>query len=296
MPIPVRRRGPYPAAQKGARDAQLCPVSAQTMSPSYRLAFQDNEFLLRDDCRPMRLELEFLKTEVMLLEKKIESTIVIFGSSRIPDPETAEKRLEAARSALEENPSDPQLERALARAGRIRDNSRYYEEARRLAHLISESCQRDETLTHVVATGGGPGIMEAANRGAHETGADTIGLNIVLPHEQAPNPYITPDLSFQFHYFALRKMHFLMRARALVVFPGGLGTLDELFETLTLVQTRKIEAIPILLFGRDYWERIIRFDLLVEEGTISPEDPNLVRYVETAEEAWEIIRRENGIP
>jgi uncharacterized protein (TIGR00730 family) len=182
------------------------------------------------------------------------------------------------------------LVKKLEKAKRALASSRYYEEARTLARLISESCQCSDKATHVVTTGGGPGIMEAANRGAHDAKAKSIGFNIVLPYEQAPNPYITPDLSFQFHYFAVRKMHFLMRARALVVFPGGFGTMDELFETMTLVQTRKIEPIPILLFGKGFWQRTIDFDALVEEGTISPEDLNLFHYVETAEEAWEFLK------
>jgi uncharacterized protein (TIGR00730 family) len=290
-----KRSGPYPAALEGAKAALLFTVSPQTASPSYKLAFQDNEFLLRDDCRPVRLQLEFLKPELILQEHRIESTIVVLGSSRIPDPETAEKDLEAARGEAERDPSNPSLRRKFERARRVLRNSRYYVEARKLARIVSEQSQSSERADYVITTGGGPGIMEAANRGAWDGGAKNIGLNIVLPHEQAPNPYITPDLSFQFHYFALRKMHFVMRAKALVAFPGGYGTFDELFEALVLVQTHKIKPIPILLFGKEFWQRVIRFDLLVEEGTISDAETRLFKYVETAEEAWDYIRRANNL-
>jgi hypothetical protein len=287
--------GPYPKAYEGAKEAQQVVDSPQTRSPSYKLAFQDGEFLLRDECRPVRLQLELLKPELMLHEQKIESTIVIFGSARIPEPESARKRFEDAQAEAVKKPADPKLIKELEKARRILENSKYYQEARNLARLISSNCQGPQKLTHVIITGGGPGIMEAANRGAHDVHAKSIGLNIVLPFEQNPNPYITPELSFQFHYFALRKMHFLMRAKGLVAFPGGFGTLDELFETLTLVQTHKIDLIPILLFGKEFWQSIIRFDLLVEEGTIAQEDLALFHYVETAEEAWEIIKKVNGI-
>jgi uncharacterized protein (TIGR00730 family) len=289
------RRGPYPAAHEGAKAALLFVESPQTRSPSYKLAFQDNEFLLRDDCRSVRLQLEFLKTELILQEHHIESTIVVFGSARIPDPETAKRNFDAAFREAEENPSNFSLKRKLETARRILGNSRYYDEARKLARMVSANSQSSGRAECVVTTGGGPGIMEAANRGADDAGTKSIGLNIVLPQEQAPNPYITPDLSFQFHYFALRKMHFLMRAKALVAFPGGYGTLDELFETLVLVQTRKIKPIPILLFGKEFWERVIRFDLLVEEGTISEEDTKIFKFVETAKEAWDHIRQANNL-
>jgi hypothetical protein len=287
--------GPYPKAKEGAKAARLFVDSLQTRSPSYKLAFQDNEFLLRDECRPVRLQLELLKPELMLQEQKIESTIVIFGSARIPEPETAQKSFEALQAQVDKYPADLQKKTELEKARRVLANSKYYQEARTLARLISVHCQGPNKLTHVIMTGGGPGIMEAANRGAHDADAKSIGLNIVLPFEQNPNPYMTPELSFQFHYFALRKMHFLMRAKGLVAFPGGFGTLDELFETLTLVQTRKIDLIPILLFGKEFWQRILKFDVLVEEGVISQEDLNLFHYVETAEEAWAIIRKANGI-
>ena len=284
------KRGPYPRAGEGARDARFHVESPQTESPSYKLAFQDEDFLLKDELRPVRLQLELLKPELIQIKKGIESTIVIFGGSRVPDPESAKRQLESIQIQAAMNPSDSVLAKKLETAQRALANSRYYEEARTLTRLISESCQCSDKATYVVTTGGGPGIMEAANRGAHDANAKSIGLNIVLPYEQAPNPYITPDLSFQFHYFAVRKMHFLMRARALVVFPGGFGTMDELFETLTLVQTHKIEPMPILLFGKNFWQRIINFEALVDENTISPEDLELFHYVETAEEAWDFLK------
>jgi uncharacterized protein (TIGR00730 family) len=250
------------------------------------MAFQDLDFLLRDELRPVRLQLEVLKPELILQEQHIESTVVVFGSARLPDPETAESKLVSAQAEYAKNNDDPLLAKKVDVARKALENSRYYDEARKLGHLISINTGKDKL---VVVTGGGPGIMEAANRGAHEAGIPSIGMNITLPHEQAPNEYITPDLNFQFHYFAIRKMHLLMRAKSLVAFPGGFGTLDELFETLTLIQTGKVQPIPVLLFGRAFWERIINFEALVDEGTISAEDLDLFVYVETAEEAWKII-------
>ncbi|MBM4349345.1 MAG: TIGR00730 family Rossman fold protein [Deltaproteobacteria bacterium] len=282
---------PFPSALEDARAAELCVPSSQTLSPSYRLAYMDHDFLLRDELRPIRLQLELLKPELILQEHQIESTIVIFGGSRIPEPKVARKLLAEAESVAAKNPGDQTLLRKARIAGRIAETSRYYEEARKLASLISTAAQTRDNSKEVLVTGGGPGIMEAGNRGACEAGAESIGLNIVLPFEQKPNEYITPELCFQFHYFAIRKMHFLMRARALVVFPGGFGTLDEFFETLTLIQTKKIKPIPVLVFGREFWERIINFEALVEEGAISPEDIELFQYVETAEEAWDMISR-----
>jgi uncharacterized protein (TIGR00730 family) len=281
----------FASAQEDARAAQLCSKSPQTLSSAYRLAYADQDFLLKDELRPVRLQLELLKPELILNEHCIEGTIVIFGGARIPEPATAKERLAVAEDACKENPDDHRLRAEVNKARRLAERSRYYDEARRLAFLISRANKAAADFNWIVVTGGGPGIMEAANRGAHDAGVESIGLNIVLPHEQKPNEYITPELCFQFHYFAIRKMHFLMRARALVVFPGGYGTLDELFETLTLIQTRKIKSFPVLIFGKAFWERIIHFDALVEEGTIAPEDVDLFTYVETAEEAWEIIAR-----
>jgi len=278
------------SALDDAQSAYLHVDSAQCRSSSYRLAYQDQEFLLRDELRPVRLQLELLKPELILQENHIESTVVIFGSARIPDPETAEAQLVSAEAQCRRNKNDALFKEKVAISRRAVANSRYYAEARKLGGLISSNTGKDKM---VVITGGGAGIMEAANRGAHEAGIPSIGMNIVLPYEQAPNPYITPELSFQFHYVAIRKMHLLMRAKALVAFPGGVGTLDELFETLTLVQTQKDSPIPILLFGREFWERVINFKALVEEGTISPKDLELFQYVETADDAWEIISRVN---
>ena len=279
------------SAHDDAQAALLHVDSPHTRSSSYRLAYQDEEFILRDELRPVRLQLELLKPELILQENHIESTVVVFGSARITESETAQARLVSAEAEYRKNKNDNALKQKVNIARRALANSKYYEEARKLGSLISSNTGKDML---VVITGGGPGIMEAANRGAHEAGIPSIGMNIVLPFEQAPNPYITPELTFQFHYFAVRKMHLLMRAKALVAFPGGYGTLDELFETLTLVQTQKVNAIPILLFGRGFWERVINFNALVEEGTISPEDLDLFQFVETAEDAWNIISQVNG--
>ncbi len=286
------KKSPFPSAHDAAKSAQLHIDSPQCRSASYRLAFQDPDLLLRDELRPVRLQLEVLKPELVLQEQHIESTVVVYGSARIPDPETAESRLVSAQAEYAKNNQDPGLKKKVDAARKALENSRYYDEARKLGHLISSNTGKDKL---VVITGGGPGIMEAANRGAHEAGIPSIGMNITLPHEQAPNPYITPDLNFQFHYFAIRKMHLLMRAKSLVAFPGGFGTLDELFETLTLIQTHKVERIPVLLFGQAFWERVINFNALVEEGTISAEDLDLFVYVETAEEAWELISEANDL-
>jgi len=281
-----RRRSPFTSAHEEAAVKRPCDDVPQCRSASYQLAFQDPPFLLREELRPVRLQLEVLKPELILQEQHIESTVVVFGSARIPDPETAESKLVSAQAEYAKNNDDTLLAKKVAAARKALENSRYYDEARKLGNLISINTGKDKL---VVVTGGGPGIMEAANRGAHEAGIPSIGMNITLPHEQAPNAYITPDLNFQFHYFAIRKMHLLMRAKSLVAFPGGFGTFDELFETLTLIQTRKVKPIPVLLFGQAFWERIINFEALVEEGTISADDLDLFVYVETAEEAWEVI-------
>lgn len=289
------KRKLFPTAQEDAAVTRSVVSTPQTESPAYRLAFLDDDFILQPLLRPVRLQLELLKPEMLMVQNNIESTVVIYGSARLKDRETALKELNAAQSAAEQQPENPQLQRRLKQAQRALKSSRYYEEARKLASVISQNCQCGDKNTHVVITGGGPGIMEAANRGAHEAQAKSIGLNIVLPHEQAPNPYIPPELCFQFHYFAVRKMHFLIRARALIAFPGGFGTLDELFETLTLIQTGKIKPMPVLLFGRDFWQRVINFEALVEEGNISPHDLDIFTYVETAEEAWKIIAKFDGL-
>ena len=250
---------------------------------AYRLAFADPEFLLRREARGVRMQLEMLKPDLEQSALGIENTVVVFGSARFMAPEDAQAALGKAQASGNAD--------ALALAERHVRNAHHYEQARLFAREVvkySETKAPKDRL--IIATGGGPGIMEAANRGAHELGAQSVGLNIALPHEQYPNPYITPNLCFKFHYFALRKMHFMMRAKALVAFPGGFGTLDELFEVITLVQTKKAKPVPIVLFGTDYWKRLINFDVLVEEGAISPEDLNLFEYCDDPVEAWEFIR------
>ncbi len=273
-----------PAGQEAA--ALKTPPRYDGPESSYQLAFADNEFLLRPELRPVRMQLELLKPELVQQEQGIEHTIVIFGSARIPAPEDAREHLAQAQAAGHAQ--------AVAQAQQRLAMSRYYDEARRFAAIVTERSRALATPI-VVCTGGGPGIMEAGNRGAFEQGGKSLGLNIVLPHEQAPNPYITPELCFQFHYFALRKMHFLMRSVALVCFPGGFGTLDELFETMTLIQTGKCRRRPILLFGREFWTKLINFDWLVETGMISPDDVHLFRFVESAEEAWQILATDYGL-
>jgi uncharacterized protein (TIGR00730 family) len=266
----------YKAEQEASfADAQR-HQTPQTQNASYRLAFRDTDFMLRDELRPVRFQLELLKPEMLLEEAGIGSTLVMYGSARIPSPE----HVDAVRATAATPERKAVVERLVAK-------SKYYEEARKLAQIASKCALVEKGMRQfVVCSGGGPSIMEAANRGAAEVGAETIGLNITLPHEQAPNPYVTPELSFQFHYFALRKMHFLLRARAVAVFPGGFGTLDEFMELVTLIQTGKMKPIPILLYGREYWNRVINFTAMAEEGVINPNDPDLFTWCETAEEGW----------
>ena len=272
----LNRRRFYKAEQEASFVEAHAKSTPQTRDPAYKLAFRDTDFLLREELRPVRFQLELLKCEMLLEEAGIGSTLVCYGSARIPSPEMAEAALAAA--------TTPERK---AVTERLVANSKYYEQARRLGHIAS-SCGIAENgmRQFVVCSGGGPSIMEAANRGAVEAGAETIGLNIVLPHEQAPNQYVTPHLAFQFHYFALRKMHFLLRAKAVAVFPGGFGTLDEFMELLTLVQTGKMKPIPILLFGKEFWNKVINFDALAEEGVVNADDLKLFSWVETAEDAW----------
>ena len=274
----------FPTAQQEAT-VQTPPARYDGPGSAYKLAFTDTEFLLREELRPVRMQLELLKPELVQSEQRIESTIVIFGSARIVPSDVAQRLVADAQAA-----QDPT---ALRMAEMHLLMARYYDEARRFATLVTEKSRTLATPIYVV-TGGGPGIMEAGNRGAYEAGGKSIGLNIVLPHEQAPNPYITPELCFQFHYFGLRKMHFLMRSIGLVCFPGGFGTLDEMFEALTLIQTGKCRRRPVLLFGREFWTRLVNFELLVDTGMISPMDLELFRFVETAEEAWEILEAHYG--
>jgi uncharacterized protein (TIGR00730 family) len=264
-------------------------------SPSYRLAEYDVDFLRRKENRPLRMQLELLKTETLLRDHQIDSTVVVFGGTQIVPREQAEAVLREARLNAGKSPHDRRIARALQRAERILAKSRFYDEAREFSRLVSSFEPADGQRKMVVMTGGGPGIMEAANRGAFEVGAKSVGLNIDLPHEQEPNHYITPELCFQFHYFAMRKFHFILRAAALVVFPGGFGSLDELFETLCLRQTRRMQQIPVILYCREYWDSIISFQHLADEGVIDDEDLKLINYAETPQEAWAIITRFHGL-
>lgn len=267
MNQPEDRAYPFPHSTEDVMRADVQPDTEQTCSSSYRLAFTDRDFLLREELRPVRLQLELLKPQMLMDEAGIESTVVMFGGARIPAPADA----------------------ASARTPTLARLSHYYDEARDFARLMTKRSMRSDGRDFVICTGGGPGVMEAGNLGARDAGGKSIGLGIVLPHEQAPNRYVSPDLCFNFHYFAIRKMHFLMRARAIVVFPGGFGTLDELFETLTLIQTGRMDRLPMLLFGREFWEGIINWQALANAGTISDEDLDLFHYVETADEAVQII-------
>lgn len=280
---------PYCIFPTAAEDLKHACQSDSTEN-SYRLAYSDEQFLLRDDLRAVRLQLEWLKPDLIQQEQGIESTVVIFGGARFVEPEEAHKKLQTAQQALSLSPQDEALQRAVAKANMLVSNSRYYDDARCLAKQITEKSLAHNGNEYVIVTGGGPGVMEAANRGAHDAGGKSIGLNIVLPFEQKPNPYITPELSFQFHYFALRKMHFLKRAVALVAYPGGFGTLDELFETLTLIQTKKIKPVPIILLGKSYWQRLIDFDFLVEQGAILERDLALFKIVDSAAQAWDALQ------
>ena len=271
----------FPTSKVDAQAAKHVPSSPQTESDAYKLAFQDTDFLLRPDLRPVRFQLELLKPELLLDEAKIRSTIVFYGSARIPAPDMADALVAAAHD-----------DRQRAVAERLKAKSHYYDVAYDLARLASRTPPgADGWRDFVVCSGGGPAIMEAANRGSVDEGRETIGLNIVLPHEQLPNRFVTPELSFQFHYFALRKMHFLLRARAVAVFPGGFGTFDEMFELLTLIQTGKVRPLPILLFGREFWNKVLDFQALVDEGVISANDLDIFHWCEDAGEAWDYVTR-----
>lgn len=277
------------------RSDQLPVLNQDGPSSSYIPADRDTEFLQRDELRSVRLGLELLKPELIQTEEGIGSTIVVFGSARIPEPSVAQRELQKAEAEAARKPEDPVCRQNLVIAKRHRDLSKFYEIAKEFGRLVSTTCQIDGHCDYVIMTGGGPGIMEAANRGAADANAKSIGLNITLPHEQHPNPYISPRLSFQFRYFAIRKMHFLLRAKALVAFPGGFGTLDELFETLTLLQTGKTTKVVVVLVGREFWDRLINWQLLVDCGLISSHDLELFHYAETAQEAWNIIVHHNGV-
>ena len=285
---PGRRQQPLPGHRpKSANEDPDAPSRLRAIleSPSYILPEQDIAFLARDETRGVRLQIEYIKPETLLQEHGIRGTVVVYGSTRILEPDAARRNVETARQTLETDPRDSILIRKLAVAERILAKSRYYEVAREFGRLVGSCCDSDGSRL-VIMTGGGPGMMEAANRGAFEVGAKSVGLNINLPHEQYPNPYITPELCFRFHYFALRKMHLLQRAKALVAFPGGFGTIDQLFEVLTLVQTRKIKPVPIVLVGEEYWRRAVDVEFLADEGTIDAEDRELFWFAETANEIW----------
>lgn len=269
----------FPTSKLDAEAAAHVPSIPQTESRAYKLAFQDMDFLLREDLRPVRFQLELLKPELFLNEARIASTFVFYGSARIPWPDMADAVIEAATNDEQRKAAE-----------RLKAKAHYVEVAQELARLASRCATDEDGMRHfVVCSGGGPSIMEGANRGAWQEGQESIGLNIVLPHEQLPNRFVTPELSFQFHYFALRKMHFLLRARAVAVFPGGFGTFDEFFELLTLIQTGKVRPLPILLFGREFWNRVVNFEALVEEGVIAPHDLDLIHWVEDADEAWDYV-------
>ena len=272
---PMEKNGWAPLAHsdEDLQRAKSVPDTEQTRAPAYRLACDDDDFMTRRELRAVRLQLELLKPEMILAERGIRSTVILFGGARIPEPGGPAW---AAKNEVQKQ--------------NLEANSRYYEEAREFARLCSRHSAASLYREFVIVTGGGPGVMEAGNRGAADVGAPTIGLNIVLPHEQAPNPYVTPELCFNFHYFAIRKMHFIMRAKAVAIFPGGFGTMDEFFETLTLIQTGRMERVPVILFGRSFWERAIDLDFLAEQGTISPGDQEIIDYADTAAEAWEHIR------
>ena len=270
------RISPFNSAVEDLENAQQRPVTPQTESPAYRLAFDDPEFLTREETRAVRLQLELMKPEMLLQKRGIRSTVVVFGGARIPEPgqDAPKERVSKKKATLPKE---------------LADMSKYYQLARDFAKLVSKASQKHYFREYVIVSGGGPGIMEAANRGADDVSAPSIGHNIVLPFEQKPNDYVTPDLCFQFHYFAIRKMHFLMRAKALTYFPGGFGTMDELFEALTLMQTGKIKKMPVVLFGKAFWDSFINFEALAEIGTISRDDLDLFHFAETAEEGWKII-------
>ena len=269
---------------------------AEPTRPHYLLAEEDTAFLKRPELRPVRLQLELLKPEMILEEQGVTSTLVVFGGTAVVEREIAAKRLSSLREIAAKDPTDPEKQRAVIRGERVLAKAHYYDAAREFARLVSSASQVQGRCDFAVVTGGGPGIMEAANRGAADAGAKSVGLNITLPEEQRPNQYITPELCFQFRYFAIRKMHFLLRARGLVVFPGGFGTIDELFEVLTLRQCNRMQPIPIILYGRDFWDRVINFQFLADEGTIRDEHLALVSYADSPQQAWEIIRKFYGLP
>lgn len=277
-------------------ELQTQAETAYDQSSSYQISFLDQDFLLRRDLRPLRLQLELLKAELIQQELNIKATIVVFGSARAFPPDVADRHMQEWEQRRQAEPDDREVELAWRRARHQHELSAFYGAARDFGKLVTEHNKLHPSREMTIITGGGPGIMEAANRGAYDVGGRSIGLNIILPHEQHPNPYITPELCFQFHYFALRKMHFLMRAKAMVAFPGGYGTLDELFEALTLVQTGKVRRVPILLYGTEFWQKLVNFEYLLETGCISPEDLDLFSFVDSPEDAWKRISEFYALP
>jgi len=298
---PAKHKKAFPwQSKKSKLDDPRAPerIKAIMENPHYLPADRDSEFLRKDEVRGVRLEVDYLKPELLMRQYGIEYTIVVFGSARIVETSEARRRVESLEEAQKQS-SNPSLERELRIAKRILDKSIYYDMARTFGSLVGSCGKGPDDARITLMTGGGPGIMEAANRGAFDIGAKSIGLNITLPHEQYPNPYITPELCFRFHYFAIRKLHFLRRAKALVIFPGGFGTFDESFGVLTLVETRKIDPMPIIFVGEDYWHKMINFDMFVDEGVIDPEDLDIFKFAESAEEAWEMVLQwhtDNGQP
>lgn len=262
---------------------------------SYRLAYLDQDYIQREDLRPLRLELELLKPEMLLEERGIKSTTVVFGGTQVISKDQAESLMDEAKAAMEKDPESHESKRLMIRAERVMAKSRYYEECREFARIVTEHTVEADDGEFIIKTGGGPGIMEAANRGAYEAGGESIGLNIELPFEQEPNAYISPGMCFQFNYFAIRKMHFLLRAKALICFPGGFGTLDELFTTLTLRQTGRLQEIPIILYSKEYWDGIVDFQFLADEGVIQDSHLDLFQYCETPEETWKVITDFHGV-
>jgi uncharacterized protein (TIGR00730 family) len=277
-------------------EVQARADTAYDQSSAYELSFMDQEFLLQRELRPLRLQLELLKAEMIQQQHAIKTTIVVFGSARMLPPDVAEQQLQLWEARRAAAPDDVEAEQAWRRARQLQQTSHYYAAAREFAQLVTEHNRAYPEQEMTVVTGGGPGVMEAANRGAHDAGGRSIGLNIVLPHEQQPNPYITPELCFQFHYYALSKMNFMIRANAMVAFPGGFGTLDELFETLTLVQTGKAKRMPILLYGTEFWQRLVDWEYLLEVGCISASDLDLFKFVDSPQAAWQHIREFYSLP
>lgn len=295
MPNNIKSK-PFISVKDEVRDKRSKLYDMAEFEGPYKLSFLDHDFMLRDELRPVRLQLELLRPELIQQEQNINETIVVFGSARIADKASAEKKLKAIDNKLAKDPHNPDLLNHKRYTQSLLDKYYFYEESEKFGEIVTKACKKISNYNFVIITGGGPGIMEAANKGAFEAGGKSVAVSIALPMEEKPNPYVTPELTFKFHYFAIRKMHFLLRARALVAFPGGFGTLDELFETLTLMQTQKIRQVPVILVGKEYWHKIINFQALVEEGVVAPGDLDLLTFVDNAEQAWNVIAEFYNIP